>query len=138
MRRTTPKLILQGNQREAKKWIPWATKALKRIKDLTVEGFANKVFRPVTGVAVHVRSVNDIDRIRIAVLQKVGCSNSIELVEARAAFHEVDLLSKHFVNKKRLWPAFAQGWWAFGDGTTSSNAKLNDVIQQHSYDDAGD
>lgn len=73
MRNRTPKLIFQGNQREAKKWIPWAMKALTRIKNLTVTGIANKVLRPVTGVAVHVWSVNDIDRIRIAVALKGGC-----------------------------------------------------------------
>lgn len=73
MRNRTPKLILQGNQRQAKKWIPWATKALDRIKNLTVEGLADKVLRPVTGVAVHVRSVNDIDFIRIAVALKGKC-----------------------------------------------------------------
>jgi hypothetical protein len=73
MRKTAPKLILQGNQRLAKKWIPWATKALDRIKNLTGTGVVNKVLRPVTGVTVHVWSVNGIDRIRIAVTQKKGC-----------------------------------------------------------------
>jgi hypothetical protein len=72
MRSTYPHLHLQGNTQKAKLWISWATKALNRIKNLTEEGIANKVLRPMAGVAIHVRSVNNIDYIRIAVAQIVG------------------------------------------------------------------
>lgn len=127
MRNRTPKLILQGNQRKAKKWIPWAMKALTRIKNLTVEGTANKVLRPVTGVAVHVRSVNDIDRIRIAVAQG-GCEISFT--------HEAAGLVVQFTSK--LKRGANEIFWDFGDGgykhTTEESSTTNPV---HIYENPG-
>ncbi len=124
MRKTAPKLILQGDKAKAIKWIPWATKALGRIKNLTVTGVANKVLRPVTGVAVHVWSVNDIDRIRIVVSQlKKECDVSFT--------SEVTGLAVDFTST--LIGSANRTFWNFGDGQYSG--ALN---PSHTYENAGD
>ncbi len=124
MRRTAPKLILQGNQKEAKKWIPWATKELERIKNLTITGVANKVLRPITGVAVHVWSVNNIDRIRIAVAQiSKECDVSFT--------SEVTGLTVDFTST--LKGSANRAWWNFGDGQFSGLTNPS-----HTYENAGD
>ncbi len=124
MRSTNPHLVLQGNQRDAKKWIPWATKALDRIKNLSVEGTANKVFRPVAGVAIHVHSVNDIDRIRIAAGIKKRCSVNFTF--------EVTGLTVDFVGE--LKGSATRYFWDFGDGQFSDEISSS---LSHTYYEAG-
>jgi hypothetical protein len=140
MRTTAPKLILQGNTILAKKWIPWAIKALDRIKNLTVTGIANKVFRPVTGVAVHVRSVNNIDWIRIAVVQLKGCKNDFEEVPiAFPASFQIGFTYQHWVDKKEIDPpgTGVWGYWLFGDGTTELIGSVGSQ-RNHIYPNAGE
>ncbi len=63
---TVPKLILQGDKREGKKWIHWAKEKLRLFKSLSGSGIVNQVMQPVSNVRVQVMSVNAIDSIRIA------------------------------------------------------------------------
>ncbi len=134
MRRTAPKLILQGDKAKAIKWIPWATKALERIKNLTFEGVANKILRPVAGVAVHVWSANDIDRIRIVVAQAKGCEFDFTATQ--------DLISPPY--RVEFDPEFKEGttdlggraFWLFGDNPDTSIIINNNYT--HEYASAGD
>jgi hypothetical protein len=67
------RLILEGDKRKSKQWIPWAELQLSRIKtsgNLVI----NQAFKPVRGILVHVRSVNNNDFIRIyATQEKESC-----------------------------------------------------------------
>ena len=140
MRSTTPKLVLQGDVRKAKKWIPWATKALDRMKNLTVTGIANKVLRPVTGVAVHVWSINNIDRIRIVVAQAVGCRNSFDIVPVIYALpYEIGFFRHHWVGSKEYtgFDLRIPGFWLFGDGRAVVAGAIGSQ-KDHTYPSAGD
>ncbi len=142
MRRIAPELFLQGDQRKAKKWIPWATKALARIKNLTFAGVANNILRPVAGVAIHVRSVNNIDFIRIVVAQeKPGCHNTITQVPvAFPSPFEIGLVNDHYINGKRLTEPtdyFMHGFYNFGDGQAVFQGGVEGQ-KNHTYPSAGD
>ncbi len=141
MRSTTPKLVLQGDVRKAKKWIPWATKALNRIKNLSIEGLANKVFRPVTGVAVHVWSVNNIDRIRIAVQTIGGCRNAFEELEiVNPSPFQTRFTAHHWddTGKKVSEPGSTRwGYYIYGDGTVQTITSVG-TLRDHTYPSAGE
>ncbi len=61
------KLIIQGDdQRKAKTWIQFAKNKLRQIKTFTpVPVLINEIFRPVTDILIHIKSVNNLDTIRI-------------------------------------------------------------------------
>ncbi len=83
MRTKAPRLILQGDTRRAKPWIPWAKKQLERLKNVLGDIPINRqnwVVGGDRGVFVHVHSVIGIDTIRIFVKQPeiVGCLDSAQ------------------------------------------------------------
>ncbi len=131
MRKTTPKLVLQGNTILAKKWIPWATKALDRIKNLT--GVVNQILRPVTGVAVHVRSVNNIDFIRIAVALAEKCKMNFTAVQQAGSSPWPVLFTPAYTTEDGQ--TSSRAFWDFGDGNDDSI--IVSSPQLHQYDNTG-
>ncbi len=122
MRKLAPKLDLRGDTRKAKAWIPWAQRQLDRLKLLLVGQPINRVLRPISGVAVYVRSVHDIDFIRIAVALK----KEEEACQADFTFNisgnDVDFTSE-------LSGLADKTFWEFGDG----EFEISSLNPSHTY-----
>lgn len=133
MRTKAPKLILQGDTRRAKPWIPWAEKWLKRLKNALGDIPINQCNWVVGGdraVFVHVRSVVGIDRIRIFVKQpkEEGCLDS-------AAFTFTTTGLTVFLTPDPIL-CRAGTFWDFGDNQYKRGTLGQGTIS-HTYERAG-
>ncbi len=135
MRKLAPKLILQGDTRKARAWIPWAQKALDRLKN--IGKITDRVMRPIAGVAVHVKSVAGIDTIRIAV--DLGGKCEVQLAATQTGPLTVEFTAK-FLKKGTVAETEAREYFFdFGDEITTLKSSLTPgaVTVSHEYLSAG-
>lgn len=62
-----PKIILEGDQAEAAKWVPWA---MKRLNILAQSGsnFTSRYLQPTDGVSVYLSNLSTLQSVRISAL----------------------------------------------------------------------
>lgn len=125
----TPILILQGDKSKAKQWIPYAEIQLARFK--LINSIVNQAFKPVPCILVHVRSVNNIDRIRVKACFGGRCNLPTPDAPGIISSEFVMECPESGEPKTRIsfsaedyWPwtdrrLYGGTWW-FGDPSTSS------------------
>lgn len=121
MRSWAPRLVLQGDTRRTKTWIPWASKWLDRLKNVLGQSVPinksawvvpprhSQGYKKPGGIFVHVKTVQGIDTIRIFAqpIIEVGCLDS-----AKYQF-VVTGLDVEFTPDIEL--CFGKYHWDFGD-----------------------
>jgi hypothetical protein len=120
---------LRGDTRKAKAWIPWAAKQLDRLKHLMAGQPVSTVLRPVNGTAVYVRSVNDIDFIRIVV------AKLLEAEDPCTADFTTIISGLNASFTSTLGGLANATFWDFGDGQFEST--VWDANPSHTYSEAG-
>jgi hypothetical protein len=132
MRSKAPNLILQGDTRRAKPWIPWAEKWLKRLKNTLGDvpiNQSNWVVGGKRGVFIQVQSVVDIDRISIFARQPVeGCLDSAQFTVTTSGL-DVFLTPNENLCRQHIF-------WDFGDGRYEKGL-LSHGTKSHTYERAG-
>jgi hypothetical protein len=133
MRSKAPNLILQGDTRRAKPWIPWAQRWLKRLKNTLGDIPINQSNWVVGGdraVFIQIQSVIDIDRIRIFVKQpkEEGCLDSAVFTITTSG------LTGFFTPDENLCRAGT--FWSFGDNQYKKGTLGQGTIS-HTYERPG-
>jgi hypothetical protein len=142
-------IIIQGDdKRKAKTWLQFAKNKLRQIKSFTPAMVViNRVFRPVSDVLVHVKSINGLDTIRIKteggkymcdfpIVDKYLIPHSDFQLRCPVIPGSDSPLNIGFLSKSNDisiggdWDSYV---WDFGDGNFDSGASVF-----HEYDKPGE